>query len=722
MGKDPILPRQTIDEEEEEYGSNIEEDEEFYEKIEAPKFVDLTLPDPYRPDDRYWFCSRVGCDQKHEEEMDAEAIYKNFVLRVMAARSPNIKLRKALIAKHSSTNAKCPLSAPAKSSRPRVSRLAMISSVPQKMVLDDPEGKVRQLPKLASTPMPKSKQVAAKYMTTPRNKNCLRNPNSFRSVQNLKLNTVSLPKNRMVAKALVFHSPKKAICVKTSVELRTPLTKICEGMKRLQITSQRKGVGCSSKASKDVRCNVKKTLPLDPSIEVHTPLTNRRKGVLGRSRKSSKDIKCSPKKALPVDPSRKQLSDWRGKSAGKDSVHSQISKQLEAKSLKRMKSNSKGKLAQQCHSSNEPKEVIKKDSSDVEIDLKSRGGSEIEKLRVKEGNEHEDLLEGRKTSETSSRENLEALSDDASRENEESAKDCPCRLEGPHDTSQVMDGDDKENAQVPDDNRGMNDQHERKILRRQETNENNKKGACILGKNFKEGAPEVKHRKPKPTNPKPFRLRTDERGILKEANLERKFHILAPQREATAVSRFHGGNPLRRHGTDIKQNEKCSEQSESNNAVLQGSEKEAQIILQKKQRTVALKTLRGQMIQKTATITPQRSFRSYSKDNANQLSDNRSRETNSPSLQRRLVKPQGVDPSRKAQLSVIKETSSKILRPKEGIKPRESNAPKAAVASAKSRSSSRGRRPVTVPTEPKFHSTHVPKSCTRNIMAGDLSS
>lgn len=61
MGKDPILPRQTIDEEEEEeYESNVEEDEEFYEKIEAPKFVDLTLPDPYRPDDRYWFCSRVG--------------------------------------------------------------------------------------------------------------------------------------------------------------------------------------------------------------------------------------------------------------------------------------------------------------------------------------------------------------------------------------------------------------------------------------------------------------------------------------------------------------------------------------------------------------------------------------------------------------------------------------------------------------------------------------
>lgn len=38
-----------------------ENGDEFYEKIEAPKFVDLTAPDPYHPgDDRYWFCSRFG--------------------------------------------------------------------------------------------------------------------------------------------------------------------------------------------------------------------------------------------------------------------------------------------------------------------------------------------------------------------------------------------------------------------------------------------------------------------------------------------------------------------------------------------------------------------------------------------------------------------------------------------------------------------------------------
>lgn len=41
-------------------GGRGEEDEKFYEEIEAPKFVDFTVPDQCRPDDRYWFCLRVG--------------------------------------------------------------------------------------------------------------------------------------------------------------------------------------------------------------------------------------------------------------------------------------------------------------------------------------------------------------------------------------------------------------------------------------------------------------------------------------------------------------------------------------------------------------------------------------------------------------------------------------------------------------------------------------
>ena len=50
------------DEEEECCGSGGGGGDDFYEMIEAPKFVDLTKPDHYRPDhdDRFWFCLRVG--------------------------------------------------------------------------------------------------------------------------------------------------------------------------------------------------------------------------------------------------------------------------------------------------------------------------------------------------------------------------------------------------------------------------------------------------------------------------------------------------------------------------------------------------------------------------------------------------------------------------------------------------------------------------------------
>ncbi|GMP39140.1 hypothetical protein CsSME_00010095 [Camellia sinensis var. sinensis] len=208
----------------EEDGGGGEKEDELYEKIEAPKFVDFTASsDPYPPDDRYWFCLRVG----HGSQ---ESQYPH----------------KALNKKASSVNEKCPLSVPAKPSKSGISRLAVISSFSQEMV--DARGKVKPLSKLSSTPNPKVKQVAAKYLTTPGNKNCLPSPNSFRSVQNPKPTSIAEPNNRTVAKALVFQSPKKVISIKTSSELRTPLTKICEGMKRLGISCQRKRIlGYSNK-------------------------------------------------------------------------------------------------------------------------------------------------------------------------------------------------------------------------------------------------------------------------------------------------------------------------------------------------------------------------------------------------------------------------------------------------------------------------------------------
>ncbi|XP_035834910.1 uncharacterized protein LOC110885324 isoform X3 [Helianthus annuus] len=242
------------------------EDEEVYEIIEAPKFVDFTKPYAFRTDDdRYWFCSRVGCDQKHEEEINHEEISKHFVFRVLAARSPNIKLTKTLYNEHS--RIKCPLSAPAKPSKPKIPKLATNASLishknddPKSksrqvaskymtppsnkmnqpnhnsfLSVDDPQNKSGPRSKVGSAPVIRSRQVASRYMTTPRNKMSQPKHNSFLSVPNSKATDVDGPKSGTVAKGLVFRSPKKAITLEKSVELHTPVTKICEGTKRLEI-------------------------------------------------------------------------------------------------------------------------------------------------------------------------------------------------------------------------------------------------------------------------------------------------------------------------------------------------------------------------------------------------------------------------------------------------------------------------------------------------------
>lgn len=67
------------------------------------------------------------------------------------------------------------------------------------------------------------------------------------------------------------------------------------------------------------------------------------------------------------------------------------------------------------------------------------------------------------------------------------------------------------------------------------------------------------------------------------------------------------------------------------------------------------------------------------------------------------------------QLGVIKETSSTISAPKEARKPWERSVISATKAPSATRSSSRGRRPTTIPKEPNFHSIHTPKSCTKKL-------
>lgn len=294
----------------------------------------------------------------------------------------------------SRTPIKCPLSAPLKPSKPRLSRMAIISSISKKMA-DDKKRVVKPLSKSGSTPLTKTRPVAAKYLTTPRNKRST-DQNLFRSVRNPKPVNVEVGKSRVVAKALVF-SPKKTIKVKTSVELRTPISKLCQGMNKLEISSQRKRV-------------------------------------LGYSSKSSKNSSNS----LP----RRQLSSRVQR------------KPEEAKSGNSIKTKIKGQLLQQQASmkllgGDETHSLKNNKGSDNCLDVEVNNTSRSQDTNTQENNSR---LQSTNRKENDNKDGNENIASESSRESVNNLN-ADKSSEGQRDGNEFMDSEDKENAPASDGNR-----------------------------------------------------------------------------------------------------------------------------------------------------------------------------------------------------------------------------------------------------------------------------
>lgn len=224
----------TAEEEEEEY------DSVFYEDIEAPKFVDLTAPDAACPaDDPSWFCLRVGCDQAHEH-VDPEALHRSFVMRVMAARSPNVRLQKGISRRnHSSMLPKCPHSAPAKPPRTRMTRLSMAAEAAGKAArarLNDHRIRgLRDSPVRTKAARVEPSSGRKKALTTPRSKAVLRpRQEPFLSAKHQKEPVAAAEMKGNVVKALFMSTPKKETPAKKS-QVPPPVAEVCSKMKKLNL-------------------------------------------------------------------------------------------------------------------------------------------------------------------------------------------------------------------------------------------------------------------------------------------------------------------------------------------------------------------------------------------------------------------------------------------------------------------------------------------------------
>ncbi|CAL9778501.1 unnamed protein product [Musa acuminata subsp. burmannicoides] len=453
------------------------EDDELYEEIEAPKFVDFTVPDRFHPDDRSWFCARVGCDQTHEE-VDPEALYRTFLLRVMAARSPNVRHRKALGRPASSLIPRCPQSAPAKSSKSRITRLSTMIAVPESTakskLKDHPISSLRSTP---SRDKAKPQHCPMKEaLTEPRRQRCLTNREGFRSVRHQK-EPVPVVKNKAVVRSL-FDDTTKERPLRTTTPSKSTAPPVSEDRpetRKLKVGSRMKNV------------------PSRYLCIPKTPMSSKRAEDSAKSLNRAKETKVSTK--LKAEPSSKI-----------------------------------------CDPS-ERQEISRDGSNDMETDGK------LSNLSVAATNVEEPL-----PSLVAGLESLQLAKADSTSLHSSTMENCEKVTENevplPHASSKrsASEAGNEENSTELDDNKeNASDTNKGRVL-----NSNAKRDAS---EDFKSAAsenvlrPQInssdrvgKHKRT--TNPKPFRLRIDERGILKEANQERRLRIEAQaQKQAESTLR-----------------------------------------------------------------------------------------------------------------------------------------------------------------------------------------
>ncbi|GAB2292071.1 hypothetical protein Dimus_026319 [Dionaea muscipula] len=657
---------------EEDGGEEREEDLLFYERIEAPKFVDLTLPDPYRAnDDRYWFCQRVGCDQSHEQDMDSETIYRNFLLRVMAARSPNVMLRKALNKRAISKN--CPASAPPRPSKSRIPRLALVPAISRKKI-----DSMIVRPRPLSTPKARVKHVAAKYMmTTPRGRRGSGNPKPFQSVRDPEKKRVLQKNDHVVAKALVFNSPRKPGKPKaaSAEEDTPPISTLCKKMRKVEM----KGKSEDDDAHKRNQSIHHEEM----SDDCHLSETRRN----GSSSDSLASLKPKTDEACGGDNEDADMVETSR------NITSMVSQEEATSST---------------DSPLEDGDSIARSSGDVKSSrLKPLTNSGEKVSTAATVSESEDLNGGGHSFvETETAENVES---DFSKE--ERPLD-PCIQErqssGEGRDGEYVDMADKENAVIRDLNvirhqtgKDTSSKHD-KVLKVIQT------AGAIMKENCTTGV--CKYRKPKVTNPKPFKLRTYERGILKEATMEKKLN----HNEAGATHQWN-------NSTQVNTNFSVYSRSGINSAMkkdLQERYAKDKLlhtrIMQQKDPKQGVDTKPGALNQKKATVPaqqkPARLELKGKRDGyvAHALKE-KSTMSGSSALQKEPVRPHG----RVSTLVKLGGPSEAMGgKPSHGVSSPADKVPEA------QRSASKVRRPLTIPKEPSFHSMHLPKSCcTRSARA-----
>ncbi|KAK1316241.1 hypothetical protein QJS10_CPA05g01697 [Acorus calamus] len=500
-----------------------DEEDRVYEDIDAPKFVDFTVPDRAPPDDGSWFCVRIGesqefysqffqsgfaavffwgfvsctdgrwgfsgCDQKHEQ-VDPDELYRNFVLRVMEARSPNVQLQKALKRRALKPTLKCPLSAPAKSAKERITRMSKPAPNAKPMTMTPNQAKA------------KKSSVAEKAYTTPRNRRCPLNQEPFRSVRKGSADPGVIKENT-VAKALDFDTPRKTKGSSMSSNCSAPLKDICNEVKKLKIGCQARVAKSSRSAANNPKCSAAVSVGSKSSLRARK-LQNTERMTLsgGPDCENDEGMDNGSDEVMEID----ETSDVSRKSMHSGSTTTTgVDEPVSSERLSLVEENFESFVVDDKGNDSPLKQLGEKNVEQKGLVFETIEEAHDQTTSVEVRNENFPCLENA------------CHSNDDDKENSLSSHDI-------RDTS-IKTNESKEN----------HSQHECG------ENLHKVKGSC--GKTT--GSQGLKYKKMKPTNPKPFRFRTDERGILKEANLERRLNLDTRQKTTEMPVKLPNGSTLK---------------------------------------------------------------------------------------------------------------------------------------------------------------------------------
>uniref|UniRef100_A0A804MJF0 Uncharacterized protein n=1 Tax=Zea mays TaxID=4577 RepID=A0A804MJF0_MAIZE len=304
----------------------------------------------------------------------------------MAARSPNVRLQKAIDRKNQSSMLKCPHSAPPKRQRARFARLSAETEAAGKAPAE-PKPRVKRICAMRASPIrTKTARVECpserkKALTTPRSKAVRPRQELFHSVKHQKESLAAASRKGTVVKSLFMSTTPKKEPVQTPAadKSKGAVFEVCSKLRKLNLACwevpSRYMSQPQPKNMKTAKKSEETTVAKSEKRELESK-TNSKKKILGRSvKRANAGPDGENRNGCSTAVDENSLADTAGSHQERKVVLQELRIEVDAS---------------RCGNSDDNKENVSSAPSEEELDNSSHYGSEI---RLLENNDNVPLKE-----------------------------------------------------------------------------------------------------------------------------------------------------------------------------------------------------------------------------------------------------------------------------------------------------------------------------------------